>query len=85
MRLLEDDISDSCHARLKGGKKVSDGGKFSISSAEGGEHLLTIKDAQESDGGEYTVQVANDRAKLSCTASLLVTGTWPWISIYDHL
>jgi len=48
--------------------------RISIQS-DGDNYSLTISDAQSSDSGEYKITASSTGGRLSCTASLLVTGT----------
>ena len=60
--------------RFKDGVQLSGGDKISIKS-DGEKYSLSISNAQESDSGEYKILASSAGGRLSCTASLLVTGT----------
>ena len=60
--------------RFKDGVQLSGGDRISM-KIDGDKHSLTINNAQESDGGEYKITASSAGGRLSCTASLLVTGS----------
>jgi len=65
--------------RFKDGAQLSDGDKISMKS-DGDNYSLTISNAQSSDSGEYKITASSTGGQLSCSASLLVTG-----SLYEPL
>ena len=56
--------------------QLSDSDKISM-TVDGDNYSLTISNAQSSDSGEYKITASSSGGHLSCTASLLVTGTIP--------
>jgi len=66
---------DRSEFRFKDGVELSSGGDKISTKSEGEKHSLTIGNAQQSDSGEYKITASSSGGRLSCTASLLVTGT----------
>jgi len=62
-----------CFDRYKDGVELSNSDKVSITVA-GDKFCLTVLSAQQTDGGEYKIVLSAPTGRLSCTATLLVTG-----------
>jgi len=69
--------------RFKDGAQLSDGDRVSIKS-DGDSYSLTISNAQASDSGEYKITASSAGGRLSCSASLLVTGSLRYESFLFH-
>jgi len=66
--------------RSRAGKELTDGDNRKITSSDGGVYALVFSKVQISDGGEYTVTVANNRGELSCTAAIVIQRQCPMLS-----